>query len=225
MSRNYYEILEISRNCTQEDISNAYRRLALKYHENNSPSNEKAVWANKFHQIAESYEVLSDRKIILTWNLANKRGVYDIHGFDGLRSGILDKEGNIKGAYKYGGNAEEIFLKYFGTSNPFSLIKDPDRVDYEYGTMFTSSFGGQYAKEKEPLKNIELDFECSLEELYNGCVKKLVYQRRVLNSDGRTTTVKDEERDIEIFKGYDKTVLLTFPGYGNEAPGQKNCKI
>ncbi len=65
MSKNYYEILEINRNCTQEDISNAYRRLALKYHENNSPSNVKAVWANKFHQIAEAYEVLSDRKINL----------------------------------------------------------------------------------------------------------------------------------------------------------------
>jgi DnaJ family protein B protein 13 len=89
--------------------------------------------------------------------------------------------------------------------------------------MFSSSFGGQYYKEKDPLKNVEVEFECTLEELFNGCAKKLSYQRRVLNSDGRTTSLKDEERDVEIFKGYDKTVFLTFPGYGNEGPGQKNC--
>lgn len=64
MARNYYEILEVDRNCTQEDISNAYRRLALKYHANNCPAAEKAVYANLFHQIAEAYEVLSDRKTI-----------------------------------------------------------------------------------------------------------------------------------------------------------------
>jgi DnaJ-class molecular chaperone len=63
MSSNYYEVLEISRNCTLEEISNAYRRLALKFHMNNSPKDEKAVYTHRFHQIAEAFEVLSDRKI------------------------------------------------------------------------------------------------------------------------------------------------------------------
>ena len=103
-------------------------------------------------------------------------------------------------------------------------MKDVDRFDDEYGTMFSSAFGGQYAKPKEALANVECNLECTLEELYNGCVKKLSYQRRVLNSDGRTTSVKDDERDIEIFKGYDKSIVLTYPGYGDEAPAQKNCK-
>ena len=66
--------------------------------------------------------------------------------------------------------------------------------------------------------------ECSLEELYNGCVKVLSYQRRVLNSDGRTTSLKDEEKEVEIFKGYDKTTKIIYANYGNEAPGMKNCK-
>lgn len=91
--------------------------------------------------------------------------------------------------------------------------------------MFSSAFGGQNSKEKEPLKNIEAEMECSLEELYNGCVKVLSYQRRILNSDGRTTSLKSEEKEVEIFKGYDKTTKLSFPGFGNEAPGMKNCKI
>lgn len=103
-------------------------------------------------------------------------------------------------------------------------MKDADRFDDEYGTMFSSAFGGQYAKAKSPLANVEVNLECSLEELYNGCVKKMMYGRRTLNSDGRTTSSKEEEKDVEIFKGYDKSVVLTFPGYGDEAPGQKNCK-
>ena len=74
------------------------------------------------------------------------------------------------------------------------------------------------------MKNVEVNLECTLEEMYNGCVKKLVYERRVLNSDGRTTSIKEEEIDVEVFKGYDKSIKVTFPGYGNEAPGQKNCK-
>lgn len=141
-----------------------------------------------------------------------------------MRNGIRDKEGNLKGGYKYGGDSNEIFRKFFGTSNPFALIKDPDRFDDEYGTMFSSAFGGQYAKPLDPLPDVIVDFECSLEELYNGCVKTLNYKRRVLNQDGRTTSEKDEKRDIEIFKGYDKSVVLSFPGYGNEAPAQKPCK-
>lgn len=90
--------------------------------------------------------------------------------------------------------------------------------------MFSSAFGGQYEPEKEKLADITAEMECSLEELHNGCVKVLSYQRRVLNSDGRTTSLKDEEKEVEIFKGYDKTTKIAFAGYGNEAPGMKNCK-
>src|SRR3569623_180864 len=97
-------------------------------------------------------------------------------------------------------------------------------MENEKGSMFSSAFGGQYAKAKEPIPHLEVDLECTLEELYNGYVKKLTYQRKVLNSDARTTTVKDEERDVEIFKGYDKNTVLTFNGFGNEGAGQKNCK-
>jgi DnaJ family protein B protein 13 len=171
------------------------------------------------------FQTVSYNIIYLFFKLANKRGLYDIYGSDGLRSGILDKDKNLKGGYKYGGNAYVIFEKFFGTTNPFALIKDGDRLDDEYGSMFNSAFGGQYAPEKELLPNVEVNLECTLEELYNGCVKKLKYERKVLNSDGRTTLVKEDERDVEIFKGYDKSTVLTFPSYGDEAPGMKNCKF
>ncbi len=64
MSRNYYEVLELRRNCTQEEIANAYRRLALKFHPKKSPESEKAVNNFEFNKVAEAYEVLSDRKYL-----------------------------------------------------------------------------------------------------------------------------------------------------------------
>jgi DnaJ-class molecular chaperone len=62
MSKSYYEILELSRDCTQEDVASSYKRLSLKFHPKNSSEEEKAVFEFQFNQIAEAYEVLSDRK-------------------------------------------------------------------------------------------------------------------------------------------------------------------
>jgi len=55
MTRNYYEILEIDKNATLEEIKKTYRKLALKYHPDKNPNGEE-----KFKKIAEAYAVLSD---------------------------------------------------------------------------------------------------------------------------------------------------------------------
>ncbi len=57
-SRNYYKILEISRNATTEEIKEAYRRLAREYHPDLHPGNPSAE--ERFKEICEAYEVLSD---------------------------------------------------------------------------------------------------------------------------------------------------------------------
>jgi DnaJ-class molecular chaperone len=98
-------------------------------------------------------------------------------------------------------------------------------MENKNGSMFSSAFGGLYAKEESQPENLVVELECTLEELYNGCIKKLSYERRVLNSDGRTTSSKNEERDVEIFKGYDKNTVLTFTGFGHEIPGRRTRKI
>jgi curved DNA-binding protein CbpA len=65
MSKNYYEILEINRGATSEEIANAYRRLALKYHPKRNSSSHIAINNFHFNQIAEAYEVLSDGKYFI----------------------------------------------------------------------------------------------------------------------------------------------------------------
>ena len=61
MAKDYYRILGVPRNANGEQIKKAYRKLAMKYHPDRNPGNEK--WANeKFKEINEAFEVLGDEQ-------------------------------------------------------------------------------------------------------------------------------------------------------------------
>ncbi len=67
--KDYYEVLGISRDATEKEITKAYRKLAMKYHPDRNPGDEQAV--GKFKEATEAYEVLSN---------AEKRRQYDTYG-------------------------------------------------------------------------------------------------------------------------------------------------
>ena len=73
MGKDYYKILGLVKGASEDDIKKAYRKMALKYHpdKNKAPGSEE-----KFKEIAEAYEVLSDKR---------KREVYDQYGEEGLK--------------------------------------------------------------------------------------------------------------------------------------------
>ena len=212
----FYEILELNSNCTNEEISNSYRRLSLKYHPKRNSTKDFAVNNYKFHQIAEAFTVL---------NSSILRGVYDVYGKEGLKSGVLDKNGNLKDGFKYSGNAFELFEKFFATINPFSLIKDGQIISDEYGSMFGNGFGGLQDTNYEKVPDLEIDFLLDLEEIYVGGVKTLTYTRIALNEDLRTTKEAENEVSVEIKPGVEENTRLTFIGVGNEAPGKKTSNL
>lgn len=72
--RDYYEVLEVSRDASLEEIKKAYRQLAMKYHPDRNPGDADAE--ERFKEAAEAYEVLSD---------GQKRQRYDQFGHEGLR--------------------------------------------------------------------------------------------------------------------------------------------
>ena len=72
--RDYYEVLGVGKDATEQDIKGAYRRLALKYHPDRNPDDPTAE--EKFKEASEAYSVLSD---------AQKRAAYDRYGHAGLQ--------------------------------------------------------------------------------------------------------------------------------------------
>ena len=76
MGKDYYKILGIAKGASEDDIKKAYRKMALKFH----PDKDKAPGSEeKFKEIAEAYEVLSDKR---------KREVYDQYGEEGLKGNV-----------------------------------------------------------------------------------------------------------------------------------------
>jgi len=107
--RDYYEVLEVQRGASQDEIKKAYRKAALKYHPDRNPNNKEAE--EKFKEAAEAYEILND---------PGKRQRYDQFGHEGMRPGadyhgfhdindIFSSFSDIFGAGFGGGLFEEVF--------------------------------------------------------------------------------------------------------------------
>nr|AAK11223.1 tumorous imaginal discs protein Tid56-like protein short form [Mus musculus] len=105
----YYQILGVPRNASQKDIKKAYYQLAKKYHPDTNKDDPKAK--EKFSQLAEAYEVLSDEV---------KRKQYDAYGSAGFDPGTSSSgQGYWRGGPSV--DPEELFRKIFGefSSSPF----------------------------------------------------------------------------------------------------------
>jgi molecular chaperone DnaJ len=95
---NYYEILEVAREATLEEIRAAYRRLALRYHPDKNPGDQVAE--KQFKRVSEAYQVLADLE---------KRQLYDLYGDAGLAG--LDV-GGFEDIFNSFGEIFEDFFSY-----------------------------------------------------------------------------------------------------------------
>ncbi|MEW5901038.1 MAG: molecular chaperone DnaJ [Acidobacteriota bacterium] len=106
--RDYYEVLGVRRNAPPEEIKQAYRQAALKYHPDRNPGNKEAE--NIFKEAAEAYSVLSDPE---------KRSTYDRFGHEGLRgegfTGFSGFDASIFGDF------EDILGSFFGFGDLFGM--------------------------------------------------------------------------------------------------------
>ncbi len=104
--RDYYEVLEIEKNATPDEIKKAYRKLAIKYHPDRNQNSTDAE--AKFKEATEAYEVLSD---------SEKKQAYDQYGFAGVDN--MGGPGFNASAFSgfediFGGDFSNIFESFFG---------------------------------------------------------------------------------------------------------------
>ncbi|MCS7004927.1 MAG: molecular chaperone DnaJ [Cytophagales bacterium] len=152
--RDYYEILEVSRDASAEDIKKAYRKMALKYHPDKNPGDKQAE--ERFKEAAEAYEVLSDPE---------KRKIYDRYGHAGLN-------GMGGGSGGTGPSMEDIFSRFhdiFGES-PFG--------DF-FGGAFSSRNAGGTRRPMKRGSNLRIKLKLTLDEIANGTEKKIKVKRYV----------------------------------------------
>ncbi len=102
--RDYYEILGVDRNSSQQELKSAYRKLAVKYHPDKNPGNSEAE--DKFKEASEAYEVLSDER---------KRQIYDQFGHQGLEGNGYSGPSGFDDVFSSFGDIFEEFFGFGGT--------------------------------------------------------------------------------------------------------------
>jgi len=241
--QDFYEVLNISKSASQAEIKKAYRKMAIKYHQDKNPDDKKAE--ENFKKAAEAYEILSDE---------NKKARYDQYGhqaFDGPQGG---------GGFGGGGmNMDDIFSQFgdiFGGGGGFG--------------GFGGGGGQRQARVKG--SNLRIRVKLTLEEIAKGVEKKVKVRRKVQadgvtyktcptcngsgqqmritntilgrmqtaatcstcmgageiihnkqnGSDSQGLIVTEETVSINIPEGVTEGVQLKVGGKGNDAPGKKS---
>lgn len=245
MAKDYYDILDIKKGSSEEEIKKAYRKLAMKWHPDKNGGDQGAE--SKFKEISEAYEVLSD---------SNKRSNYDNFG---------TADGNPFGSGNpFGG----------GGGNPFGGHGfSMDDIFSQFGDVFGNRNGGRQQTRQKKGGDLRLKVSLTIEEILNGCTKKLKYKKQescsscsgkggtdardclpcngsgkrviVQNSPfgqirqeavcpdcsgygkkvfnkcvvckGDGTSLKEQVVDIDIPKGVSSNMVFTMKGYGNHA--------
>ena len=188
--RDYYEVLGVSKNASDDEIKKAYRKLAIKYHPDKNPGDKEAE--TKFKEVSEAHEVLSDKQ---------KRARYDQFGFAGVGNGPAGGSGSAYGGNPFGGqngsfnfNGQEFHFDFGGGySDPLGDI---------IGSMF--GFGG--GARRRPARGADLQTSVTVDfnEAIFGTTKIVQFQGDSLK--------------LKIPAGIDDGQMIRLPGRGQPAP-------
>ncbi len=187
----YYKILGVSKNASDEEIKKAYRKLAMKYHPDHTKGDKTAE--EKFKKISEAYAVLSDKK---------KRGQYDTFGSTGFKQ-RYSQEDIFKGF-----DFSDI-LREFGMGGASFSTGKRGGMRFAFGN--DSPFGGSCPRHQQAqVKGSDLLYELHLtiQEVATGTSKTVRLQH-----NGRSENVT-----IKIPKGMISGKKLRLAGKGQQSP-------
>lgn len=172
--RDYYTVLGVNREASKDDIKRAYRRLAKKYHPDLNKDNQKEA-EEKFKEVSEAYEVLSDPQ---------KRANFDRFGQAGVNFGPGGFEWSDFTRY---GDVEDIFgdlfKGFFGGNFGFSRARGGGMGAGIGSSIFEDLFGRGYTRGEErygPARgsDIRYDLEIDLEDAATGMEKELSIDKK-----------------------------------------------
>lgn len=118
MNKNYYEILEIDPNATQEDIKKAYRKLSLLHHPDKNGNSQESI--NKIQDINEAYEVLSNQE--------NKM-MYDNGGMNDIPINLDNLFNTMFRMGHFGGTSQGIRIFFNGSQINTQIIRPPSIIE------------------------------------------------------------------------------------------------
>ena len=166
--RDYYEVLEVTKTATVEEIKKAYRKKAIQYHPDKNPGDKEAE--EKFKEAAEAYDVLSN---------PDKRSRYDQFGHAGV-SGAAGNGGPFGGFGGEGMSMDDIFSQFgdiFGSFGGFS--------------GFGGFGGGRSARRVNRGTNLRVKVKMNLQEIATGIEKKIKVKKYVACQHCNGTGAKD----------------------------------
>jgi len=162
----YYEALEVSRDCSGAELKKSYRKLAMKYHPDRNPNDKEAE--ETFKYLSQAYEVLKDKE---------KRSIYDRYGKAGLEN---QGRGGFGGGNQNMDDIMDIFNSMFGGAG---------------GSGGFGGFGGQQRRQSNQKYNLDFEIELPLKfnEAIFGCEKKIDIRYKVSCDDCSGTGAEDGE--------------------------------
>ena len=163
--RDYYEVLEVPKTASADEIKKAYRKKAIQYHPDKNPGDKEAE--EKFKEAAEAYEVLSDPQ---------KRQRYDQYGFAGMGGA---------GGFSGGGMSMEDIFTHFG-----DIFQGAGFDIGDIGEMFMGG-GRSRGQRVRRGSDMRVKVRLTLEEIAKGCEKKIKVRKLVTCKDCNGTGSKD----------------------------------
>jgi len=248
MGKDFYSILGVSRNADAKELKKAYRKLAMKWHPDKNINNQKEA-QEKFQEISEAYDVLSDPK---------KKQIYDQYGEEGLKVGGNPNPGPNIDPNMFGGSrggaryeftqeqAEELFRNIFGNLGGFGFGMNRGRRGGRFSNGFDdfesmdSPFIGRGRTVGESMDDfyvpngnnpfhfntrgsrpppLRIELPCTLEQLNNSVTRKLKVRR---NINGRED---NKVFCIDLKPWWKDGTKITFDGEGDQVPGMQPQNI
>ncbi len=149
--KDYYEILGVNKNSSEEEIKKAYRKMALKYHPDRAPEDKKNEYETRFKEISQAYRVLSNKE---------KREQYDRYG-QAFEESDFGQQGFSRQDFSH-------FYDAFGGQRGFE--------DLGFDKIFEEIFGFSRGRKREKTvygDDIVVDLEINLADAFNGLEKEI----------------------------------------------------